>query len=243
MWFLYALLLAFSSPADRPAAAQTAGSDLSACAVAAIRDFEAQVTVEKADLPQLEKINKDFGIIYRLREVTVRYKDPDKFRLDNRLGVFIVNGSMRYIRVPQLRLRKKDDLGGDLSKRYSLLDIGIVTPSRLEQLHWRYLKQETVQGRPMPAFEVSFSEDDPDRFIVCMDTEKKHVARRQWLDREGKLRATFDYLQPVEVTPGVWVPSRIEVRNSDGVLAGAAKYSELKVNCAPPDSLFEPDEK
>lgn len=240
----YAIVLLLLVLGATPQAAQSPDSaSLSYYAVAAVHDLEARVTVDKADLTQLEKINRDFGILYRLREVTIRYRDPDKFRMDNRLGVFIVNGGQRYLRVPQLGLRKKDDMGTALAKRHSLLDIGILTPARLEQLRWRYLRQDTIQGRSLPVFEITFGDEETTRYHLWMDPAKKCVVRRQWFDGTKGLRATFDYLQPVEAVQGVWVPTRIEVRNADGALAGATVYANLKVNQGLPDALFDTEEK
>jgi len=216
---------------------------LESYAVTGVRDLEARVVVEKADLPQLEKINKDFAILYRLKDVTIRYKDPDKLRMENRLGVFIVNGPIRYLRVPQLGLRKRDDMGAELSKRHSLLDIGVLTPSRLEQLRWTYLRDETMGGRDVPVFEIGFRDDETTRYRIWMDPARKCLTRRRWLDAQGNTRATFDYLQPIEVLPAVWVPTRLEVRNAENALAGAVRYEELKVNQDPPDALFDTEQK
>jgi len=210
-------------------------------AVKGIRDLEATVTVAKADLAQLEKINKDFGILYRLRDVTIRYKEPDKFRVDSRLGVFIVNGSMRFLKVPQLGLKKRDDMGAELGKRHSLLDVGLITPTRLDQMRARYVRSETVRGLVMPVFEVSFSQSETAKYLLWLDPAKKLVARRRWLDNGGDVRATFDYLEPVEAAPGIWIPTRIEVRNDSAALAGATVYRDLKVNRDPEDSLFSAD--
>lgn len=214
---------------------------LSDYAVAGIRDLEASVSVAKADLPALEKINKDFGILYRLRDVTIRYRDPDKFRMDSRLGVFIVNGATRYLRVPQLGIKKRDDLGAELSRRHSLLDVGLITQTRLEQMRSRYLRTETVNGKELPVFEATFGEKDATTYILWVDPGKKLVSRRRWLDRAGATRATFDYLEPKEVIAGVWIPTRVEVRNAEGVLAGATVYRDVKANQSPPDSLFALD--
>lgn len=211
---------------------------LADCVVDGVRDLEARVNVEKADLAKLEKINRDFGILYRLRDVTIRYKEPDKFRMENRLGVYIVNGSMRYIRVPQLGLRKRDDMGAELARRHSLLDVGLLTTSRLEQLDCRYLRSETIRGRRSLVFEARFGSEDTGSTILWMDPERRHVLRRQWLHGDGKVRATFDYLDPKEGLPGVWLPTRVEIRNGDGELAGVSAYRELKLNQGLPDDLF-----
>lgn len=220
------------------ASAQTDPPDLASMAVSGVRDLEASVTVVKADLVQLEKINKDFGIAYRLREVTIRYKEPDKFRMDSRLGMLVVNGSVRYLRVPQLGLRRRDDVGDSLSRRHSLLDLGLITVDRLDQISAKYLRSETVHGRTTHAFELKLKGTDGDRYIVWVDPERKVIARRRWMDAQGATRATFDYLEPREAAPGIWLPTRIEVRNPAGELAGATAYKEIKVNQDPADDLF-----
>lgn len=227
---------------------------LEACANDAIKDLEAKVRVDQADLTELEAINKDFGIVYRLRDVTIRYKDPDKFRLDNRLGVFIVNGARRFIHVPQLGLKKRDDIGQELSRRHSLLDLGIVTTTILQGIESRYLRDETIRGGSYPVFEVVLR-GDPDRdgasrkpdsavsptYQLTIDPQRKYVLRRRWLNGDGKTRATFDYLEPMEVQPGIWLPTRIEVRNQANQLAGATVYRDLKINQSPSDTIFATD--
>ncbi|MBM3495596.1 MAG: hypothetical protein FJX72_14930, partial [Armatimonadetes bacterium] len=199
-----ALMVAFAihgaaAPPDR-------GPDIGEFAVGAIRDLEAAVTVVKADLPQLEKINKDFGILYRLREVTIRYKEPDKFRMDNRLGTMIVNGPKRYLRVPQLGIKKRDDVGRSLSRRHSLLDLGVITTARLDQFDARFVRTETIEGRSSHMFQIELIDADespsraregpasaPERCVVWVDPTWKIVIRRRRLDADGGTRATFDY--------------------------------------------------
>lgn len=218
--------------------AQAQSPDFSRMAVSGIRDLEASVTVVHADLPQLEKINKDFGIAYRLREVTIRYKEPDKFRMDSRLGMLVVNGTKRYLRVPQLGLRRSDDVGQSLSRRHSLLDLGLITENRLDQFVARFLRTETIRGRIAHAFELTFKDTDTDRYVIWVDPERKALLRRRWIASDGATRATFDYLEPREVADGIWLPTRIEVRNGVGQLAGATAYKEVKINQDPPDELF-----
>jgi len=219
-------------------------------AVSSVRDLEASVSVVHADLPALEKINKDFGIAYRLREVTIRYKEPDKFRMDSRIGVMIVNGPTRYIRVPQLGIRRRDDVGAALSRRHSLLDLGLVTTDAAARLTSRHLRSEKLRDVNAYVFEAAPKPSaadgagaDPaasskDRYLLWIDPNRRTVIRRQWLDENGDIRATFDYLEPREVEPGVWMPTKIEVRNMAGALAGVTVYKDIKINRSPADSLF-----
>lgn len=219
-------------------------------AISTVRDLEASVSVTHADLPALEKINKDFGIAYRLREVTIRYKEPDKFRMESRIGVMIVNGPTRIIRVPQLGIRKRDEVGEALSRRHSLLDLGLVATGAVARLDATYLRSETlgevrahifeVRPKPSPADGATAppAAASGDRYLLWVDPVRKIVLRRRWVDDDGSVRATFDYLEPREVGPGTWMPTKIEVRNGAGVLAGATTYRDIKINRSPSDTLF-----
>src|SRR5438552_13241051 len=75
-----------------------------------LSDFQATVAVVKSDQSELEKINRDFGMAYRLKDLVMSYKEPNKLRMEGRIGVLILNGSIRYYHIPQLRITKREDL-------------------------------------------------------------------------------------------------------------------------------------
>src|SRR4051794_31772634 len=54
-----------------------------------LTDLEAQVRVVSADQTELGKINRDFGMAYRLRNLTMRYKEPNKLRMEGSIGCLI----------------------------------------------------------------------------------------------------------------------------------------------------------
>jgi outer membrane lipoprotein-sorting protein len=43
-----------------------------------------------------------------------------------------------------------------------------------------------------------------------------------------------------QVKPGVWTATKVEVQNTDRVVAGITAYKNIKVNTDLPDSLFKP---
>jgi outer membrane lipoprotein-sorting protein len=205
--------------------------------VKGLSDLQASVSVLKADYEELDKISRDLSLTYRLKELVMSYKEPNKLRFQNRIGLMIVNGSTRYVKFGNLV--KKDDLGTALPMRYSLLDIGLITPSGLAAMHGKYLREEPLGGQPTHVFEITYREDGHSRYIVWIDPHTHTVRKREWYNAEGKLRATFNYLDAKEVSPGLWIPTRLEIRNSDGVVAGVAAYTELKVNQGLSDDIFE----
>jgi outer membrane lipoprotein-sorting protein len=235
---LAAALLLAGPFTSRAAAPRPETPRLEQFAAAGLADLQARVRVEKADQAELAKINRDFGMAYRLKDLTLRYKEPNKLRMEGPIGMMIVNGPARLFRVPQLRLTKKDELGDTPGKRYTLLDVGVLTASGLQSASCKFLRAETTDGVSASVFEVTFPGDASNRYNVWVDTARRLVLQREWQDGSGKRRAHFRYLEPKEVHPGVWFPSRIEIRNVDDAVAGVTVYSDVKVNQGMEDSLF-----
>lgn len=240
----------------QPLVVMTALSSLLACAaalpeaprleqmaMAPLADLQARVAVLKAEPDELKKINRDFQLIYRLKDVVMRYKEPNKFRMDGRIGqeaaLFIVNGPTRLYSVPKLRLSRKDNLGTALSKRYSLLEIGLVGRRELALTQSRFLRSETLDGASAHVFEIRYRGDDSARYVVWIDARTHVLLKREWYNGEGQLRASFVYQNAQEVQPGLWIPTRMEIRNSDGMVAAITAYSDLQVNRGLDDSLFD----
>jgi len=224
-------------------AARAEAPRLEQMAMAGLNDLQARVAVVKADQDELKKINRDFHFAYRLREIVMRYKEPDKFRMDGRIGqevaFLIINGSARLVSVPKLGLNKKDNSGAALSKRYSLMEIGLIGRRDLAITQGKFLRSETLNGTPTHVFEIRYRGDDSARNVVWIDARTHVIHRRDWHNGEGRLRASFLYQEAREVQPGLWIPTRIEIRNSDGAVAGITAYSDLKVNQGLDDSLFD----
>jgi outer membrane lipoprotein-sorting protein len=211
-------------------------------ATSSLSDLQATVAVVKADQEELKKINRDFSMAYRLKDVALRYKEPNKVRMEGKIGqeaaLYIVNGATRFYSVPKLRLSKKDNLGSAPGKRYSLLELGLLTRSDLNSLQSKFLREEALAGVKTYVFEVSYRGDESARNIVWIDAVTHVIVKRDWLDGVGKLRASFSYQEACEVAPSLWIPTRIEIRNNEGALAGVTTYSDLKVNQGLKDSLF-----
>jgi len=208
-------------------------------ATGGLTDFEAKVRVVEADQEALAKINRDFGMAYRLKELTMRYKDPNKLRMDGTIGQLVVNGSQRWFRVPAIHLNKHDDLGDSPGKRYSLIDIGVLARSALHDMDCRYLRDERLDGAATFVFQLGYRGELSDRNRIWLDERTHLIDKREWLDNTGKVRATFLYQQPKEVQPGLWFPTRVEILNGENAVAAITSYDDLKVNQGLSDALFD----
>jgi len=210
-------------------------------ATSAVSDLQGTVTVTKAVPAELRKINRDFALAYQLRSFVMRFKQPDKLRMEGKIGFYIVNGPLRYYSVPQLGLKKKDDMGASPGKRYSLLEVGLISKNELAATEGKYLREETVDGASAHVFDVTYRGDDSTRYKLWVDPKTHVIMKREWFDGSGTLKATFRYQDVTEVKPGVWFPSKIEIKNIDGAVAGVTSCSEIKINQGMDDSIFQID--
>lgn len=219
-------------------AALLGGPSLEQLASHGLKDLQAEVRVISADQSELAKINRDFGMAYRLKNLTMRYKEPNKLRMEGSIGSLIINGSTRQFRVPAIKLKKVDDLGESPGKRYTLMDVGLLTASALAGVQSRYVKEEPVDGIEASVFDITYAGDDSVRYRMWVDPKTHVIAKREWYDGQNSLRATFLYQEAKQVGADLWSPTRIEIRNSAGAVAAVTAYSDVKVNQGLDDALF-----
>lgn len=193
---------------------------------------------------ELSKINDDFGKSYRLANdnTQIRVKEPFKLRVDAKVEdtkiLFVVNGTSSLIRIPGRNINVRQSLAKSPGRRQTLLDFGIITPSLFNDLfEAKFVRLDRATGDVV--FDVTYPKvlDDTSRHRIWIDTEKKYVTKREWYNQPGRQLATFYYMDPQNVG-GVWLPTRTQVKNVDGILAGETRYSGLKVNTGLDDTLF-----
>lgn len=213
-----------------------------------IDDMEVAVQVTQSDNKELEKIGKDFGNTYRFRHLTLQYKQPGKIRLEAHSPVFgaavlIMNGPNRFYSVPKLHLKNTENLENAPAKRLSLLEyLGVVAPDTLRYMAGHFVKEEDLEGTPTVVYDMNYSNPDARSSYRLWINPKTHITmKREWYDSEKRLRATFTYADPQEVTPGIWLPGRVEVKNAEGVVAATTTCSNVKLNQGLDDSLFTPE--
>ncbi len=207
-----------------------------------LHDLRATVKQQTANQRELEKINKDFANSYRIKQMTARYKEPSKMRLESKVGVvsvvYIINGNRKHVSAGPIK--STDDISDAPGKRQSLMDFGILTPGFMKLVNAQFLRYDHEGGVRYPVFELTWANsDDTSKHIVWMDGKTRTVVKRQWYNQVGKLMAIFYYKNPVEAAPGIWIPTRVEVYNAEGKLGGVTTYVDLYVNEGLPDSLFQ----
>jgi len=202
-----------------------------------LMDLSADVAQQTANRRELERISRDFANAYRISQLSIQYREPLMMRLDSRVGVvpvrFIINGNRRRMQAGPVR--DTEDITNAPGKRNSLFDLGIITPAFAKLIELRFLRTE---GNT-PVYEMTWASGrDTSKHVIWFDTRTRLITKRQWYAQSGFLRATFEYKNPVEVQPGIWVPSSAEAYNAQGRLGGTTRYTRVRVNEGIPASEF-----
>ena len=214
--------------------------------VSKLDDLEAALKVTRYEPLELEKISSDFKTTYSVRNLNLQFKQPDKLRLEGHSAtrgsaLMILNGTVRFYSVPKFHLKKSEDLVNAPGKRQSLLEYsGLIVPDTLRFMQAQFVKMEALQGENKAVFDLTYQNTGVgSHYRVWIDTRTHITTKREWYDSANKLRATFAYLDPHEVTPGLWLPGRLQVKNAEGAVGAEVTFSEAKANQKLADSLFD----
>ncbi len=219
-------------------------TDIRSYVCSKLDDFVATMKVVKADQRALNKIGKDFGMLYRFNDVQMRYKEPNMVRVEGTVegtkGVYIVSGTVQLVSIPKIGMKTRRDFGNSPGKRKSLMDVGLVSEYYLTYATARFVREGTVEGTPVAVFDFTYKDRDEDtsHHMIYIDPKTKVVRRRDSYTQDGKLQAVYTFKNVTLVAPGIWFPTRVEVQTTDRVLAGVSEYTDIKVNTGMSDSIF-----
>ena len=196
-----------------------------------------EIVTENQD--ELKKIDGDISLAYRLHRGSVVYEQPGKLRIEASIphfatGYYIINGNKKLTVAPFVH--KVQDTTGAPGKRQTLMDFGLVPPEMLTDYNITFLRRESgllcFQVQPKQAGETQ-------KDLIWIDPKTHITAQRYNYGRDGKLTKWFLYKNPVRIAPGIFVPTRVELYNPQGRLAGATIYQNVRVNQPVNDSIFK----
>ncbi|MDW8208516.1 MAG: outer membrane lipoprotein-sorting protein [Chloroherpetonaceae bacterium] len=215
-----------------------------------LQDLEATIRVTRMEARELEKIGGDFttnySVLRNLRTLSLLYKSPDKLLLEGRSSVLgeaalVIVGPVRFYAVSKLNLRRRENLEKEPARRQSLLEYsGLLSEDTLRYMRVKAARQDALDGAPVLVYDLVYRASSSSSYYrLWIDPHTRIVRQRDWYDTEHRLRATFRYEEPREVSEGIYVPGRCDIINPDGVIAGSMTYTDLKVNQGIPDALFD----
>jgi hypothetical protein len=207
-----------------------------------IRDFRLTATATKANQDELMKISKDFAMGYRLMKAsaTVQYKEPGKVRIEGTVGaikmLLMQNGCKRLTAVPSFHVREVEDVTHSPGKRTTSLDFGFITPGLLQIANAKYIRRDSNGAL---VFDITWKDpNDSSRHRVWVNPDARIIEKREWYKQSGRMVGTFNYNSPVKVARDIYLPSKVDIYNVEGKLAGQTSQSNFEVNTDTPDSKF-----
>lgn len=206
------------------------------------RDLSALVTVTYKNKDALAKVDSAYSALYDFKSARLQHKQPDKIRLDGKLGMvkfeYIMNGTVRMVRAPTVRVKTKKDYAHDPAKTQTALDLGLVTPSI-----WTNRKVEVVEDEGAKSCEeikLALRWPNNTRVIfIWLDARDLYLKRFEKRGPDNELILRAEYSEPRKAGGVVWIPTRVDVYGADGEKVGSSEVSDIKVNTGLPDSLFE----
>jgi outer membrane lipoprotein-sorting protein len=206
-----------------------------------LKDLSLTTVRKEIHIEELNKISRDYANAYRIGRSKVMLKEPDKFRMDARVGFvkfeYVMNGPRKVIRTPLTK--QFDDIGTDPGKRLGPLEVGLVTPGALIGYDVEHVGCSTEEGRRVCEYKLYYAHNHERYELVWIDAERKCVKKRRlYTLMYGKYKMELTYSAPKQVG-NLWIPTVIEVRNAEGKLAGITHQQEIKLNPGLDDSLFK----
>ena len=199
-------------------------------------------TVTYKDRKVMEKVDPAYVRLYEFRSASVLYKSPNKLRMEGKLGMvrfeYIVNGGRKILRIPSLRINKKENYADDPAKLQGALDIGLVTPSLWRDRRVSVLEDAEAKAANEIKLRLLWAKGDM-IYYAWLDEQNLWLKRFEKRDAEGKLMVRIEYSSPQKIGGIIWMPTKTEVFGPDGEKAGASETGSIKVNVGLTDSLFE----
>lgn len=221
------------------------GQSIQSYALDGLRDVSFTQRIVTGNQRELRKINQDFANSYRFTSAKVWMKEPFMLRMeasvDDTQIFFLVNGTHKLIRIPRSRINIKDDVSMSPGKRQTAFDFGLMPASLFRDLfQGSFVRMDRATGDAV--FDVTYVPrlKDKTRHRIWVDPQRQAVTKREWYGQDGGLMATF-VLEDFQKLDGLWLPTKVTVRNADNAVAGVTRYENLKVNQGIASSLFDID--
>ena len=221
------------------AAAAQAAPNIRDLTSANIKTLQASSEIVTENQDELKKIDGDIALAYRLHRGSMDYEQPGKLRIEATIphlvtGYYIINGNQKLTVAPFVH--KVQDTTGAPGKRQTLLDFGLVPPELLTDYTATFLRSE----KGLFVFRIQPKQvGETQKDLIWIDPKTHVTVQRYNYDRDGKLQKRFLYKHPVQIAPGIYVPTRVELYNPENKLAGATVYENVRVNQPLDDSLFK----
>jgi len=223
------------------AVAALAAPEINSVATNRIHDLTATMKVvdKETNYEELKRMGGAFATTYRLKKMDVEYKFPDKARFEARiLGqsvLLVYNGDMKMSKIPLRKdIRNVSDQPG---QKQSLMDLGIFSRDYLTS-SYRPVYQKTENGLHVYKLEQR-NTDNRSHEIVYVNPKTSVIEKKFSYNGDNKLTKEMRFRNVKEFSPGVWLPTRLEIWSQFGKLGAVQNLENMQVNKGIADTRFD----
>lgn len=206
------------------------------------RDVTMTAVVTYRNKRALAKVEESFTRLYEFKTAKISAKSPDKMKTEGRLGMlsftYIVNDTTRIVRIPSIRMNKKDENKDQPSKVQDLSDMGILTPSAWRIRELCLCPDPEAASKDQVLINAAYPKNTMQN-MFWIDTKNYCLTRFEKRDASGKVTIRLEYSKPQYFGNAIWLPTVVEIFAPDGERAGAMELRDIKVNTGLTDSMFE----
>lgn len=212
-------------------------------ATAGFKDIAATAVVEYKNDEVLAKIGKRYAQQLELKKALIRFKGPDKTRVEGALGVmkfvYITNHDHKIVRIKPIGYDKKESIVDKPHRRQDAIDMGLVTKDLWDQY---VIEKETTEGEGdalCHVLDLTRGDEFSNMYRIWINAKNLSLTRLEKYDPDKVThRLTYTYSEPQQVN-GMWIPTKIEMLSKNGELAGTTRIKDITVNTGLDDALFK----
>lgn len=204
-----------------------------------IKDMTATLRVTETNRTELRKIGGAFATTYSLKKMDVTYMNPNKARFEARvLGasvMMIYNGNTKVYRTPIKS--GTQDVASKPGQKQTLMDLGIFARDYLTTDYKPNLVRK--EGNLLVFKLTQRNTENKSHEVVWVNPKNSVIEKRQSVNGDNILQKEMRFVNPQQIRPGIWVPTRIEIYNQFGKLGAAQAIENIKVNLGVNEDAFK----
>jgi hypothetical protein len=197
--------------------------------------ISASAKTVSANIDVLKQISSDFADAYRLKDATYTFTAPDRLEYKTHVGLLTVTYTSTSTRriVTGSIFHTDTDISGDITKRNTLMVLGLLPRNYLDTMRIQYVDTESINGVQAQVFLMRYITDGPKvnrRFEFWIDPIKHYIIQKRVWDAKNNQRETIEYKNPEQVMPGFWMPTSAEAYSPSMQLGGVVAYENITAN-------------
>jgi outer membrane lipoprotein-sorting protein len=209
-----------------------------------IKDLVTTLVVkdDETNREELKRIGGAFATTYSIKRMSVSYKLPNKARFEGKAaGInaqLVYNGDSKMFKVPIPLVGKKiQNVKGQPGQKQSLLDLGIFATDWLTT-DWEPHYLGSKNG--LDQYKLTQRDtDNRSHEIILVNPRTFVIEDRKSYNGDNVFQKEIRFRNPVQIKPGIWIPTRIEIWNQYGKRAAVQTLQGTRVNAGVSDDIFQ----